>query len=86
MFADKRFLVVGGTGYLGSHVANLLGERCMVFDSLLYTNEYLKDVEFVFGDVNDHALLKSLLDRASTLVSAGDASCTTTLEDRRHVR
>jgi len=72
-------LVVGGAGYLGSHVANLLGARALVYDTLLYADEYRKPVDFVRADVTDYATLQPYLDRASTVIwlaaLVGDAAC-----------
>jgi nucleoside-diphosphate-sugar epimerase len=75
----NSILITGGAGYIGSHLTNLLGERSIVYDSLLYTNEYLKDVPFVRGDVTDHALLQRYLDQVDCVVwmaaIVGDAAC-----------
>lgn len=75
----ERILITGGAGYLGSHVTNLLKDRCVVYDCLLYTDEYLKEVEFVQGDVTDYQLLKRYLDQADCVIwlaaIVGDAAC-----------
>ena len=75
----NRVLVTGGAGYVGSHVANLLRDRCIVYDSLLYTNEYLKPGPFVYGDVTDYAKLKPILKEVDCVVwlagIVGDAAC-----------
>lgn len=72
-------LVVGGAGYLGSHVSSLLGSRCVVYDNLTYRDEFLDNVPFVYGDVTDHDRLKTQLDQASLVVwlaaIVGDAAC-----------
>lgn len=75
----NRILITGGAGYIGSHLTDLLKGRCIVYDSLLYTNEYLKDVEFVRGDVTDYPLLQKYLTRVDCVVwlagIVGDAAC-----------
>jgi nucleoside-diphosphate-sugar epimerase len=75
----QKILVTGGAGYVGSHLTALLGERCIVYDSLLYANEYLRDVEFVRGDVTDYALLDQYLKKVDCVVwlaaIVGDAAC-----------
>ena len=72
-------LVVGGAGYLGSHVSKLFGSRCIVYDNLLYTDYYLQDVRFVRGDVTNYKLLKKYLDQAESVIwlaaIVGDAPC-----------
>ena len=60
-------LVVGGAGYLGSCVVDELVHRKMdivVYDNLLYLDEYRRDVPFVFRDVTDHDELKHYLNYA----------------------
>jgi len=52
----KKVLVVGGAGYIGGHTVDVLtarGHRVTVYDNLTYENRYLKDVNFVYGDVRD---------------------------------
>jgi len=52
----KRVLVVGGAGYIGGHTVDVLlnhGHKVAVYDNLTYENRYLKDVDFVYGDVRD---------------------------------
>jgi len=52
----KRVLVVGGAGYIGGHTVDFLlnhGHKVTVYDNLTYENRYLKNVDFVFGDVRD---------------------------------
>ena len=75
----KRVLITGGAGYLGSHLADLLNDRCIVLDSLLYANEYFKQVTFARCDVTDYARLKTYLDQVDCVVwlaaIVGDAAC-----------
>jgi len=52
----KRVLVVGGAGYIGGHTVDVLlthGHKVTVYDNLTYENRYLKNVNFVYGDVRD---------------------------------
>lgn len=76
---DMKILITGGAGYLGSYVAQLLKEHCIVYDNLLYSDEYLEPVEFVYGDVTNHSLLKKYLDRVDCVIwlaaIVGDAAC-----------
>ena len=87
---SKRVLVVGGAGYIGGHTTDVLiqqGHKVCVFDNLTYENRYLKEVEFIYGDIRD---TQSVLDAAKlydvvVLMAAlvGDPACSvdTTLTD-----
>jgi nucleoside-diphosphate-sugar epimerase len=64
-------LVTGGAGYLGGPVTDLLtlsGHSVRVYDSLLYEDCYMKDVEFVQGDVRDEKKLLPHLRWADAVV------------------
>src|SRR5437867_3773263 len=58
----RTFLVTGGAGFIGSHIAQALvqrGDRVRILDNLstghLKNIEHLKGVEFVQGDIVDPA-------------------------------
>lgn len=77
-----KVLVVGGAGYIGGAVTELLiAERIpfSVYDSLVYEPHYLKKVDFLRGDVRDTAKLKPLLAGYSHVVwlaaIVGDGAC-----------
>ena len=79
---SKRVLVVGGAGYIGGHTVDVLidyGHRVCVYDNLTYENRYLKDVNFVYGDVRDtDAVIKTAkLYDVVVLMAAlvGDPAC-----------
>ena len=61
-----KILVVGGAGYVGGAVTDLLlqdsNNEIIVYDALLYESLYQKNVKFVYGDIRDYRLLKSYLD------------------------
>jgi nucleoside-diphosphate-sugar epimerase len=77
-----KVLVVGGAGYIGGAVTELLAQQRIpfsVYDSLIYEPHYLKKVDFMRGDVRDATKLEPLL-HASTHVIwlaaiVGDAAC-----------
>ena len=51
-----NILVVGGSGYVGGAVTDLLLEtdhHVRVYDALLYEESYRKQLDFVYGDVRD---------------------------------
>ncbi len=55
-------LVVGGAGYIGSHINKLLNEKgynTIVYDNLIYGHkEFVKWGEFVLGDIEDKEQLE----------------------------
>lgn len=78
----KNVLVVGGAGYVGGHLVDealRAGHNVRVFDTLVYEDAYLKEVDFVHGDINDLAALKPNLDWADTVIwlaaLVGDPAC-----------
>lgn len=75
-------LVVGGVGYVGGAVTDLLLERShriRVYDALLYEEAYRKKVPFVYGDVRDRDRLHPHLAWADAVVwlaaLVGDGAC-----------
>jgi nucleoside-diphosphate-sugar epimerase len=78
----NRVLVVGGAGYVGGHMVDelvLAGHAVTVYDNLTYEDMYLKDVDFVFGDILDYPKLNRILNRFDTVVwlagLVGDPAC-----------
>ena len=77
-----KVLIVGGAGYVGGVVTDLLVRNkfdVTVYDSLLYEDQYMKDCSFILGDVRDQIKLKSLLDKFDSVVwiaaLVGDGAC-----------
>ena len=77
-----KILVVGGAGYIGGALTDLLMERnysARVYDALLYEDSYRKPVDFVFGDIRDHEKLLPHLEWADIVVwlaaLVGDGAC-----------
>jgi nucleoside-diphosphate-sugar epimerase len=75
-------LVVGGAGYVGGAVTDLLAERGVplrVYDALLYEEIYRKPVDFVYGDIRDHERLLPHLEWADAVIwlaaLVGDGAC-----------
>ena len=79
----KNVLVVGGAGYVGGYLVDLLlaskNFNVRVFDKLLYEESYMKDVDFIFGDVRDYNLIDNHLKWADTVIwiaaLVGDGAC-----------
>ena len=71
-------LIVGGAGYIGGAITDLLPEA-RVYDNLLYEHEYRKANDFVLGDVRDTAKLKEQLGWADAVIwlaaIVGDGAC-----------
>ena len=72
-----RILVTGGAGYLGSILCEQLiraGHKVRVIDNLMYRQQSLihlcsePSFDFVFGDVRDEELIKSLLRDADAII------------------
>lgn len=76
-----KILIVGGAGYLGSHVTRYLQSRAKVkvYDSLLYREEFLEPVDFIHGDVTDTIRLNIQLAQTDVVIwlaaIVGDAAC-----------
>jgi len=66
-----KVLVVGGAGYVGGAVTDILlksGHEFRVYDALLYEESYRKPVNFIFGDVRDKQRLKPHLHWADAVI------------------
>jgi nucleoside-diphosphate-sugar epimerase len=53
---NKRVLILGGAGYIGGYTTDYLinaGYDVCVFDKLIYESHFLKEVEFIYGDIRD---------------------------------
>jgi nucleoside-diphosphate-sugar epimerase len=77
-----RVLVVGGAGYVGGAVTDLLAateHEVLVYDALFYEEAYRKQVPFVRGDVLDQDALAPHLEWADSVIwlaaLVGDGAC-----------
>ena len=74
-------LVVGGAGYVGGGIVDLLSKKhdVTVYDSLIYENSFRKDVNFIFGDIRDYKKLNPILKKYDAVVwlaaLVGDGAC-----------
>lgn len=62
----KKILVVGGAGYIGGHLTDVLlnsGNDVSVLDSLLYEKQYLKNVDFYNIDIRAKQELKDHIEK-----------------------
>ena len=76
-----KILVVGGAGYVGGHMVDLLSENhdVTVYDLLLFEKRYMKQVKFIYGDVRDTKKLGPIINKYDTVVwlagMVGDGAC-----------
>jgi nucleoside-diphosphate-sugar epimerase len=66
-----RLLIVGGAGYLGGALTDILIDSdhdFMIYDSLLYEDSFRKPVPFTNGDVRDRAKLAPWLKWADSVI------------------
>ena len=78
-----KILVVGGAGYVGGVIVDLLllnkKYDVTVYDNLLYEESYRKDCKFINGDIRDKKFYKSSLNKYDVVVwlaaLVGDGAC-----------
>ncbi len=77
-----KTLIVGGAGYVGGYMTDAAieaGHEVRVIDNLTYEDEFLKDVDFYFGDILDISSLKRHLEWADCVIwlaaFVGDPAC-----------
>jgi len=75
-------LVVGGVGYVGGAVTDLLldtNHHVRVYDGLIHEESYRKPVDFVFGDVRGRDRLRPQPEWADAVIwlaaLVGDQAC-----------
>ncbi len=76
-----KVLIVGGAGYVGGGIVDLLlkENEVTVYDSLIYENSYRKNVNFIFGDIRDYKKINNILDQFDAVIwlaaLVGDGAC-----------
>ena len=76
-----KVLIVGGAGYVGGGIVDLLSKEneVSVYDSLIYENSYRKNVDFIFGDIRDYKKINNILDQYDAVIwlaaLVGDGAC-----------
>ena len=59
-----KILVVGGAGYIGGYLSDLLlrsGHDITVYDNLMFETRYLKDINFIYGDIREKEKLLTII-------------------------
>ena len=79
----SNVLVVGGAGYIGGITTDLLiqkGNTVTVYDTLLYEARFLKECDFIYGDIRDTDKLVKLHKKYDNIIwlaaIVGDGACT----------
>lgn len=78
-----KILIVGGAGYIGGFVTDLLMENSYneitVYDNLMYETRYMKQVNFIYGDVLDTEKLSKIIQDYNIVIwlaaIVGDGAC-----------
>jgi len=78
----KKMLIVGGAGYIGGYMVDVFTDsdyEITVYDNLLYEAHYLKNVNFIFGDIRDTMKLSKIINDYDVVVwlaaIVGDGAC-----------
>ena len=84
---NKKVLILGGAGYIGGYTTDYLlskGYEVSIFDKLVYETRYLKDVNFIYGDIRDtNYVIKISKDFDVIILMAalvGDPACAVNFE------
>ena len=86
-----KILITGGAGYVGGWLVDLLSAKhdVTVYDSLLYETRYLKNVNFIKGDIRDTKALSKILPEFDCVVwlaaIVGDGACAINPEESEEV-
>lgn len=88
MGEDKKVLVVGGAGYIGGALTDMFNSSHIkydVYDSLVYEELYLKDVNLIHGDIRDTKKLGSIINNYDSVIwlaaLVGDGACAVNPEE-----
>ena len=78
----QKILIVGGAGYIGGFLTDLLiskGYEVTVLDNLLYETRFLKQVNFILGDISDYKFINKVTKDYDIVVwlaaIVGDGAC-----------
>jgi nucleoside-diphosphate-sugar epimerase len=86
-----KILITGGAGYVGGWLTDRLNDthEITVLDSLLYETRFLKNVDFINGDVRDTELLSKILPDYDCVIwlaaIVGDGACEVNVPQSKQV-
>ena len=79
---NKNILIVGGAGYIGGYMTDYLIDNnynVTVYDNLLYETRFLKNVNFINGDIREKDRLLTIANDYDVVIwlaaLVGDGSC-----------
>jgi len=79
----KKVLITGGAGYIGGYMTEIFTDKeeydITVYDNLLYETRYLKDVNFIYGDIRDTGKMGKIINDYDIIIwlaaIVGDGAC-----------
>ena len=79
---NKNILIVGGAGYIGGYMTDYLIDNnynVTVYDNLLYETRFLKNVNFINGDIREKDRLLTIANDYDVVIwlaaLVGDGAC-----------
>lgn len=79
----KNILIIGGAGYIGGLTTDILvskGHRVTIYDNLLYETRYLKNADFIYGDIRESDRIARISADYDVIILmaalVGDPACT----------
>lgn len=84
---NKKVLLIGGAGYIGGLTSDILirdGFDVTIYDNLLYEERYLKNINFIYGDIRETDKIIDLSKNYEIIILmaalVGDPACSINLE------
>lgn len=84
---NRKILILGGAGYIGGYTTDYLINEdydVTIYDKLVYETRYLKNVNFIYGDIRDTKKIVELSEDYEVIIImaalVGDSACSIDLE------